>query len=455
MSEFKKKIDSFPIILTLILFFFTTIIFLSIPVLFNYKSIEKEIEKKIYNDFKINLTILDEMKYGFFPKPHLIIKKAILNINNEKKNLSDIESKDLKIFIPIKNIYSKSDIKISSIEIKETNFNFVIDDFKEFRNHLYYRINKPIRIKNSKFFYLDKKKKVIIISPINSLNYLIDKKREFKQLKINGNIFDTNFASSWKRYYDKPKNSKSEINFKNPNIAIESFLEIKEDSNYNGNINFKFLKENLNFDYSFGDDKITISSNKNKNQEIKIDSKIDLNPFYLNGKITFTNKNMEFVIDNILKYLLSMDKELLGNINGEITLNFKNLDNEIIDNGKINLIVNEKSIKILESLFEIQDIGIINSKYIFYENLGEIIFKSENVLEIIDKNEFAKKFQLNSDKVKNIDKIYFDLEKNIDNNEISISNIYLNNLGLENISKEKTTIKNIQVLKSFLYKNLN
>ena len=105
----------------------------------------------------------------------MIIKKAILNINKEKKNLSDIESKDLKIFIPIKNIYSKSDIKISSIEIKDTNFKFIIDDFKEFRNHLYNKINKPIKIKNSKFFYLDKNTKVIVISPINSLNYLIDK----------------------------------------------------------------------------------------------------------------------------------------------------------------------------------------------------------------------------------------------------------------------------------------
>jgi len=455
MREIKKKIDSFPIILTLILFFFTTIIFLSIPVLFNYKSIEKEIEKKIYNDFKINLTILDEIKYSFFPKPHLIIKKAILNINKEKKNLSDIESKDLKIFIPIKNIYSKSDIKISSIEIKDTNFKFIIDDFKEFRNHLYNKINKPIKIKNSKFFYLDKNTKVIVISPINSLNYLIDKKKEFKQLKIIGNIFDTDFTYSWKRYYDNPRNSKSDINFKNPNIVIQSFLEIKEDSNYNGNIILKFLEENLDFDYSLSGDKITISSNKNKNQEIKIDSKIDMNPFYFKGKITFTNKDTELVIDNILKYLLNMDKELLGNINGELTLDFKNLDNEIIDNGKINLIINENSIKVSESFFEIENVGIVNSKYTFYENLGEIIFKSENVLKIIDKNEFAKKFQLSSDKVKNIDKIYFDLEKNIDNNEISISNIHLNNLDKENISKEQTTIKNIQVLKSFLYKNLN
>ena len=217
----------------------------------------------------------------------------------------------------------------------------------------------------------------------------------------------------------------------------------------------KFLEENLDFDYSLSGDKITISSNKNKNQEIKIDSKIDMNPFYFKGKITFTNKDTELVIDNILKYLLNMDKELLGNINGELTLDFKNLDNEIIDNGKINLIINENSIKVSESFFEIENVGIVNSKYTFYENLGEIIFKSENVLKIIDKNEFAKKFQLSSDKVKNIDKIYFDLEKNIDNNEISISNIHLNNLEKENISKEQTTIKNIQVLKSFLYKNLN
>ena len=358
--------------------------------------------------------------------------------------------------MPISSIYSKINTEIKEVEIKNTNFNFAIDDVIEFRNHLYYKINKPIIIKKSKFFYLDKKSNVIIISPIEKLNYFIDKKSEYKQLKLKGNIFDTDYVSLWRRYYDKPKISKNEITFKNPNLIIENlFTNInKEDFNYSGNLLIKFLDENINFDYSINKDKINIKSNDYKNQKIKINSKIDLNPFYIDSKIIFIKKDFEFIIDNILKYLLSIDKELLGNINGKLDLNLQNLDNEIIDSGKIRLIISEKSIKVLESYFEINNVGIIKSNYSFKENLGEIIFKSNNILEISNKNEFAKKFQLNANKVQKIKKIYFDLQKNIDTDEVLISNIYINKIDNSKKTKDAQIINNFQVLKSFLAKSL-
>ena len=454
MRAAKKKIDTFPIILIIILIFFSTTLLLSIPVLFNYKSIEKEIEKKFYNDFKINLAILSDIKYNFFPKPHLSIKKARLNLNKKKEKSNNIETLDLRIYIPLKNIYSKSKIKITEIEIKNTNFKFKIDDLKEFRNHLYYKINKPIVIKKSKFFYLDNKSNVILISPIYKLDYFIDKKSEYKKLKVKGNIFNTDYVSVWKRYYDKPKNSKNEITFKNPNILIESLLTRKEDFNYNGNLLINFLDEYIGFNYSFDKEKIVIKPAIDKNQKIKINSNIILKPFYFNSNLTFINKDFEFIIDNILKYLLNLDKELLGNINGKLILNFKKIDSEIASNGKIDLIINEKSIKILESLFEIKNVGVIKSEYSFHENLGDLIFKSKNILIVNNKKEFAKKFQLNVNKVKKINKIYFDLQKNIDTDHVSISNIYINQVDKNNVSEDSQIIQNIQVLKSFLAKTL-
>ena len=454
MRKLKKKLDKFPIILIIILIFFSTIMLLSIPVLFNYKSIEKEIEKKFYNDFKIKLTILDDIKYNFLPKPHLTIKKARLKLNEKNDKLADIETDNLKIYIHLKNIYSKKKTEITEVEIKNTNFNITIEDLKEFRNHLYYKINKPIVIKKSKFFYLDKKGNVITISPIYKLKYFIDQKNEYKQLKIKGNIFDTDFISLWKRYYDDPRSSKHEIKFKNPNVIIENLFTYNKDFNYNGNVLINFLDEYINFGYLAYKEKIIIKSKDYNNQKIKINSIIDLNPFYFNSNLTFINKDFEFIIDNILQYLLNFNIELLGNINGKLILNLKNLDNEIVDSGKINLIANEKTIKILESLFEIKNVGIVKSEYRFEENLGEIIFKSENILEIKNINEFAKKFQLNINKVKKIRKIYFDLQKNIDTNEISISNIHINKFDKNNIVNDSQNIKNIQILKSFLAKTL-
>ena len=140
-------------------------------------------------------------------------------------------------------------------------------------------------------------------------------------------------------------------------------------------------------------------------------------------------------------------------MNGKLTLVVNNLKNSIINNGNINISIKEKKIKLENSLFEVNNIGKVRSNFRYYENKGDLIFASENIFEITNKKEFSRKFQLSSNKVKNINKIYFDLEKNIDNGEISISNIYLNKIDTENFSEEHYIIKNIQVLK-VLIKNI-
>ena len=107
------------------------------------------------------------------------------------------------------------------------------------------------------------------------------------------------------------------------------------------------------------------------------------------------------------------------------------------------------------SLFEINDFGKLRSDFRFYENNGDLIFASENVLEITNKKLFSRKFNLGSKKVKNINKIYFDLEKNIDNDEITISKIYLNKIDTSNFSEEYYIIKNMQMLKNLVRKLLS
>ena len=127
-----------------------------------------------------------------------------------------------------------------------------------------------------------------------------------------------------------------------------------------------------------------------------------------------------------------------------------NLKNSIINNGKINISIKEKKIKLEHSLFELTNIGKVRSNFRYYENKGDLIFVSENIFEITNKKEFSKKFQLSSKKIKSINRIYFDLEKNIDNGEISIFNIYLNKVDTENFSEKYYIIKNIQLLKALI-----
>ena len=82
----KFKITIFAkLIFSLIVLCFLFCIYLSIPVLFNYKSIENIIESKFYSDFDINLNINGDIKYQLLPKPHLLISNSTLLINKNNK----------------------------------------------------------------------------------------------------------------------------------------------------------------------------------------------------------------------------------------------------------------------------------------------------------------------------------------------------------------------------------
>ena len=298
---------------------------------------------------------------------------------------------------------------------------------------------------------MDKNKKTILISPIKKIKYLINNKNNSKELKIKGNIFDVDYYSFWKRDYDNPNKTLNEIRLKNPNLFIKNFFSFKGKLFFKGKSSINFLNEDIIINYLMKDSKIYIDSpNQNSSQKIKLNSKIELDPFFFDAKINIDQKDANFLIDNLLSIILNSKEEYLRNMNGNLTLVVNNLKNSIINNGNINLSIKEKVIKLEKSLFEIKDIGKIRSDFRYYENKGDLIFASENILEITNKKEFSKKFQVNSKSVKNINKIYFDLEKNIDNGEISISNIYLNKIDTENFSEEYYIIKNIQILKALV-----
>ena len=446
----RKKIDSARIVIPSIIIFFTAILFLSLPVLLNYNSIQNVIEKKVSSEFKINLKILGDISLKIFPRPHYLVKRANLDLDLENDKSSIIQTKNLKIYIPLKKIYSKSNINIEEIEIEKANIYFKLDDVFDFKNHLYYKINKPIYIKKSKFFFLDKNNKTILISPIKKISYFINNKNNSKELKIQGSIFDVDYNSHWIRSYNNPKNSLMEIKSKNPNLFIKNIFSFEDNSNFSGKSSISFLKEDIIINYLKKDEKIFINSpNENKNQKIKFNSKIELEPFFIDAIVNFNNKDMNFLIDNLLYFILNSEK-YLGNINGKLNLVLNNLHNPLINNGQINISIKEKTIELENSIFEIENIGKIKSDFRFYENEGDLIFASENVFEINNKKEFSKKFQTSSKNVKDVNKIYFDLEKNIDNGEVSISNIYLNKIDTENFSDNIYSIKNIHILRALI-----
>ena len=431
-------------------------IYLSIPVLFNYKSIENIIESKFYSDFDIKLNINGDIKYQLLPKPHLLISDSSISIGeNNNKNIS-FDIKNLKVFMNTNNLYPKSKINFEKFEIQNTNFFIKNKEYSTLRNYFHNSESKPIYIKKSKVFLIDDNDETLIISPIEKINFTTSQQDDFKKLNIKGNLFDLNFKSLWKKKYNSQMNSQIEIDFKEPNISIKNELNYENNSSFEGKTMLIFLNQNIEIEYLLKNNIISLKSPENNN-DIKIDTTIELSPFYLNSNITLNRQNVNFLVDELMFSILNLQPDLIGNLNGDIKFLLNDIEHELIRNGNISLNISQKTINLSEVLFNIDEIGQIESEIKYKEESGDIIFHSSNSLIINNKKKFAKKFQVKSDKVKDINVIHFKVEKNITTGLISIFDIKVNQSmynGKIN-GNSRYNIRNSQELKSLVKKIIN
>ena len=455
MNKIKQNKITFTLILAVIAIIFSSLTLLSLPVLFNYKSKVTIIENNFYKNFKFYLNSSGNISYKPFPKPHLLIENAIIDLNEFPGKDGLIKTKNLKIFISLRDMYLRSFKNFVSTEISNTNINLKFDNFKELRKHLYQNINKTIIINNCKIFLKNKKNEVILISPIKNILYKINNKTKVKNFNINGEVFGLNFKSEWKRDYTKPKQSFHNIDVLYPNIEIKNLLEFENNAKFEGKSEINYRQDKLEYNFQFNNKKIRISSPNKEITNFNIESNIQLRPFYFNGSLEIKNKKVEKIIDNFLLNLILYDENFLGNLSGSFKIKFDKLDNKLIKQGEIKLIINEKKINIKEAKFILDKIGHINSKISFEEDEGEKKFITKNQLTIENYIEFAKNFQIGSNKIKNIKQINFDLEKEYGQTDFIIKNVNIND-GEKNLkSKDIFFVKNIQNLRSYIRELIN
>ena len=267
---------------------------------------------------------------------------------------------------------------------------------------------------------------------------------------MDGKIFGINFKSDWKRNYNFPKNSLTNIDLFNPNIEIKNTLETKDKKKFNGKTEIIYAQDKLKYNFNFIDNQITINSPENKDVNFNINSNIRLKPFYFDGSLLIKNKKVEMIIDNILVNLFLYDQKYLGNFNGILKIKFNELNNKLIKSGFVDIIISEKKIDLKNANFDLGKIGNIETTLLFNEKEGVVKFISQNQLNINDHIEFAKIFQIGSKKIKNIKKIYFNLEKNIGESDFIIKNIRINDTQNLKKSEKIFFVKNIQNLRSYI-----
>ncbi len=273
-------------------------------------------------------------------------------------------------------------------------------------------------------------------------------KKKIKNLNIDGAIFGLSFKSEWKRDYNFPQSSFHKVNIFNPNIELKNIFKFKNGNNFIGTTQISYAQDKLEYEIQFNKNKINIFSPKDKNINFNLNSEIQLKPFYFDGRLLIKNRKVEKIIDNLLSNLLLNDKNYLGNFNGKLKISFKELKNKLIKSGTMNFSINEKQIYLNKAEFELDKIGNITSDISFVENDGQIKFVSSNQLNIKNHIEFAKIFQVSTKKVKKIERIFFDLEKDIGETDFTINNIKINKMENKINSNEDFIIKNIQNLRS-------
>ena len=455
MNKIKQNKITFTLILLAITIIFSSLTILSLPVLFNYKSKVVVIEKNFYKNFKFYLNSSKNITYKPFPKPHLLVENASINLNELKEKDKLIETTNLKIFISLKDIYTRSFNNFTSLEISNTNLQIDMPKIKELRRHLYKKINKPIILKNCKIFIKNNKNEVILISPIKKILYKINNKAKTKILNIDGQIFGLDFNSEWKRNYNDPNTSLHNINIFNPSVEIKNKFELKNLKAFDSKSQILYGQESSEYNIQYKENIINIISPNMEKTNFNINSKIQLKPFYFEGLLTIKNRKIENIMDSFLLNLLLYDESLLGNINGLLKIKFDKLNNKFIKKGEIDLYIKEKKISLSKLKFNLDKIGNVNSNLGFVEDKGDIKLILKNQLNIKNHIEFAKLFQIGSKKVKDLKIISFDVIKNIGETDFIITNVKIDNIENNQKSDKIFIIKNIQNLRAHIRQVIN
>lgn len=449
-----KEADTFKVILFFFFIFFSVVSYFSIPVLFNYKNIESKIITKINSDFKIYLKNKGKINYGFIPSPHLLIENSDLRIHKDsKKEIANL--KNIKVFVSLIELYKDTNIKIDKIQIKKANFYFDINNIHEFNKHLYFKIYKPIEILKSNFFYIDKLNEVVTISPIKQLNYFIDYKSKEKKLELKGNIFDTDYDYKYKKNFDYPSESKISLFFKNPNIKIQNkFNKDILNKKNNGKIKINFLNNEMDINYNYVNNLITFNSKESKNNYFVNKGLIELDPFNFEIEVLINNENLNFIFNNIISDIINFPTH--QNLNGNLSITLKDINNDFFQSGFFNFAFREQKIQLEKSFFKIKKIGNINIlNYKIIEDLDKIFLKLEVELLVNNKDEFFRRFSIPKKHKIDLRKIYFNLEKDLDENTFYISKIGLNekipnNKNELDVNFKKYKFTNVQQLRNIV-----
>jgi len=215
------------------------------------------------------------------------------------------------------------------------------------------------------------------------------------------------------------------MRLKNPNIFIFNKFD-KNDINFTkAKTNIRFLRNYLDLDYKFNKSNIEFMSNqKNIINHSRLIGDIRLEPFFFDLNLILSGIKIETVLNNLFSQLYKVNKTSNINFNGNLKINLNEINSRLFDNLIFNINFLEQKISLSESSLNLTKIGKINfSDPLIYEKNQKIFLRSKIKFEVDDQQEFYRKFLVARQNRIDLNKIYFELEYNIDNGSYFLSSI--------------------------------
>ncbi len=444
-----RKNNPFGIIILSIILVFLILLYFTIPAYYNYENFDKEIQKKVSKDFKLDLKNIKSIKYLILPSPHFLIEECdIYFLNDSKEKI--LTAKNLKLNVFSKNLHKKNKIELKNIYLNKIDLDLQYIDIKNFYEHLKYSISKPIYFSNSNIFFRDKKNEIISISKIKKFEYFFNLKSKEKKINIIGNLFGSRFNFKWKKNYSNPYLSISNIQFKSPKINISNKFDSNDEKFINALTNIKFLKNSFNLNYKFNQSNIEFIDDKSKLiNTSKLVGNIDLNPFFFNLNLILSGIDLETILSNIFLNLNKINQSSHINFNGTLKIKLDEIDSRLFEKLIVNINFLEEKITFNELSLYLTKIGKINfSNPIIYEKNQKIFVKSKIKFDVDDQQELFRKFLIPRQNRVDLNKVYFTVEYDIDEKVYFLSNITFDKIKDTKIIFHE--IKNIQQLNNLI-----
>ena len=407
-----------------------TIAYFLIPTTYNKSLIQEEIENQILKKYQINVKFNNKINYGLFPSPYFVSKN--LTVFNNDKKIADI--KNLKIFIKFDNFFKINQIEIKDLILNKADFNIKKDDLDFFIKLLKIEANRDkFIIKNSNIFFKNKNDEVLFLNQIKDGSFYFDFKNlenVFKsqnkifnipyELKIENDKLNKEFLTVFNANKLKLK-FENIINYNNKNLDGLFKINFK---NKNNLLNYKIKKNSLNY----------FLKDSNKSYE----GLVQFKPFYFESNFIYQSLTFNDLFKNSF-FTEIIKSQILNNynLNAKINFNVKKIyDLDRFSDLFLKLKIEEGALNLADSKITWKDNLILSfDEGLFNYEKNGINFNGRMIINIKDKNDFYKFFQINKKYRKNLKKIEFDFNYDFTEKKITFDNLKIDNKSNQKLEK--------------------